>query len=261
MKKALALILASLLLTSALAGCGSTSEKAQDSSDAPAPDSETTRNRTAETTAVQPDIRRTQLDGADFNILITGNTENNWQKDDFKAEEQTGEILNDARYLRNSTVEERLGVKLKTIEEYGNTKGSGSGYTLITKSVLAADAAYDAGMIAGYDVCNLACAGYLCDLNALPYLDLTKPWWDQKANDDMMIQNHMFFTTGDISTADNDATCCILFNKKLISDFGLDDPYAAVTDGTWTFDRMTAMAKHVASSTATAQATRATASA
>lgn len=202
----------------------------------------------AEKTIPAPDLPDDlDYDGYKFTILITGNTENNWQKDDFLAEEQNGEVLNDARYLRNQAVQERFAVEISTVEQFGSTKGAGSGFNLISKSVLASDNAYDAGMIAGYDVCNLACDGYLYDLNSLPYLNLQNTWWDQKANEDMTIKGRMYFTTGDISTADNDATYCILFNKKLLSDFNLSDPYESVTGGKWTFDYMAEMGKAVSS--------------
>lgn len=201
----------------------------------------------AETAVPAPDLPGMNFDGYEFKILITGNTENNWRKNDFLAEEQNGEVLNDARWLRNQTVGERFGVEIKSVEEFGNTKGAGSGYTLISKSVLASDSAYDAGMIGGYDICNLACDGYLYDMNALPHLNLKNPWWDAKANEDMTVKGRMYFTTGDISTSDNDATYCILFNKKLRADYGLPDPYQAVTGGKWTFDFMTGMGKAVSS--------------
>ena len=191
---------------------------------------------------LKPDLPEgADFGGENFTILITGNIENNWKKNDFRAEEITGEVLNDARYDRNAAVEEALNVKIKTIEEYGSAKGEGSGYKLISKSVLASDAAYDAGMINVYDLSNLARGGFLYDINSLPYLDLKKPWWDQKANSDMMIQNKMFFTTGDISTADNDATYAVLFNKQLVTDYKLKDPYGYAADGTWTFDKLIGM--------------------
>lgn len=194
---------------------------------------------------VVPDLpENVNYNGTDFVILITGNTENNWQKNDFKADEQTGEVLNDARYVRNTIVEETYGVKLKTIEEYGSAKGEGSGYQLVMRGVMAGDTTYDACMINVYDISNLACSGYLYDLNSLPYIDLSKPWWDQKANEDLSILGKMFFTTGDISTADNDATYCILFNKKLVDDYKLESPYEIVKAGKWTFDKFTEMGKH-----------------
>jgi len=234
-----ALLLAALLLLSSCAG------GARDETTAAGTPQTAQTPAETETSEATPEYPDKKWDGYTFNILISGNTENNWKKDDFKADEQNGEVLNDARYLRNQAVGEQFGITVNTIEKYGSTKGQGDGYQLISKSVMAGDNAYDAAMICVYDAANLACSGNLRDLNSLPYTDLSKPWWDQKANADMTIKGRMFFTTGDISTADNDATGCYLFSKKLITDYALDDPYALVRDGKWTFDKMTSMASSV----------------
>ena len=108
--------------------------------------------------------------GHTFTFLITGNTENNWQKNDFHAPEETGDVLNDARFRRNLAVEERFGIKIETEEQYGQTKGAGTGFLTIEKCVMAGDTAYDAGMIAGYDCATLAYSGMLYDLCDMPYV-------------------------------------------------------------------------------------------
>ena len=240
--KAAALTLASALAIPLIAACSSGTAENE-----PAAAGTTAVTETeAESTDYAPSFPSdADFGGYEFKFLITGNTENNWKKDDFSADEITGETLNDARYERNSRVEEQFGVKITVDEQYGSAKGSGSGFTLLSKSVMAGDDAYAAAMINGYDICNLACSGYLADLAALPYVDLTRSYWDQKANADLMISGHMYYTTGDISTSDNDATCCYFFNKKLISDYSLDDPYSLVREGKWIYDKMASMASGV----------------
>lgn len=185
-------------------------------------------------------------DGHTFMFLITGNTENNWQKNDFAADSETGEAFNDARYARNRAIEEKLNIHIATDEQYGGTKGKGTGYTTINKCVMAGDTTYDAGMIAGYDCATLAYSGMLYDLYDMPYVDLTQRWWDQRINEDLTIAGRLYYTTGDISTADNDATGAILFNKKLMSEYDLGDPYELVRSGKWTIDKLGEMASGVA---------------
>ena len=63
--------------------------------------------------------------------------------------------------------------------------------------------------------------------------------------DNLRIDNKMYFTTGDISTLDNDCTYCILFNKKLIDDYKMEDPYEMVRNKTWTMDNFVSMARKV----------------
>lgn len=67
------------------------------------------------------------------------------------------------------------------------------------------------------------------------------------ANEDLTINGKLYYSTGDISTADNDATGAILFNKKLVDDFSLPNPYEMVLDGSWTVDAMISMGKDVSS--------------
>ena len=165
--------------------------------------------------------------GYEYRILVTGNTENNWQKNDLRADEMTGDVLNDARFERNRAVEERFNVKIISDEQYGAAKGAGTGFMLISKSVMAGDGVYSAAMINGYDVCNLACSGYLCDLNDLPYVDLTKEWWDQKANRDLTIQRICIIRPGTFLRPASTLPAAI-FSTKLVVDFSLESPYDLV---------------------------------
>jgi hypothetical protein len=52
--------------------------------------------------------------------------------------------------------------------------------------------------------------------------------------------------TGNLSIMANDATWIFMFNKKLLQDLGLDDPYALVKNGVWTADKLYGMVKATA---------------
>ena len=186
--------------------------------------------------------------GKTFDILTAGNWNNEWTEIyDFQAEEEIGEPINDAVYKRNLTVEERFNVDIVEINNMGADKGgTGKGAKFIEKSVMASDFAYDAASIGAYDVSTLSYNNYLMDLaSEVPYLDLSNPWWDQKANTDLAMKGKMFYTTGDISTIDNDCTFCILFNKNLLGTYDMEDPYQLVRDGKWTLDKFIEMASQV----------------
>lgn len=184
--------------------------------------------------------------GHTFMILVTGNTESGWDKNDFAAEELTGELMNDAIYTRNTTVEDLYNVKIANEKVYGGTKGEGEGYQRISKQVISGDAAYDAATIAGYDACTLVLQQYLAELSAMPHVDLSRPWWDQNAVSDMRLNGKTYFTTGDISTAINDCTIAVFFNQQVAEDYGITNLYDAVRDGSWTFDMLTETARSVA---------------
>lgn len=75
---------------------------------------------------------------------------------------------------------------------------------------------------------------------------ILRPWWDQRANEDLTVGGKLYFTTGDISILDNMCTMVLFFNKQLIEDNSLDDPYELVKNGTWTLDKLFAMSEKVA---------------
>jgi 4-hydroxy 2-oxovalerate aldolase len=77
---------------------------------------------------------------------------------------------------------------------------------------------YEVGTMAA---ANLARNGYILDLNDTPYIKLSKPWWDQGANRDLEVQGKMYYTTGDISLADNRSTYTLFFSKSMVDTYGL----------------------------------------
>ena len=156
-----------------------------------------------------------------FDILTAGNWNNDWTEIyDFQAEEQNGEPINDAVFARNLAIEERFNVDIVEINFMGtaNGGGTGKGSKFIEQSVMASDFAYDASLMGAYDVSTLSYNNYLMDLaSEVPHIDLSQPWWDQKANADLAMKGKMYYTTGDISTIDHDCTFCLLFNKQLLN--------------------------------------------
>lgn len=168
-------------------------------------------------------------------IFTAPPTPNGTVKDDFTAEEYTGEPINDARYTRNLAIEQKYDVKINVFP--ATNTGDGEGTNVVKQSVTTGDYAYDLTMLAGYSTCKLAADNILLDLNTVEYIDLEKPWWDQRANSDLTVAGKLFYTTGDISTADNEATYCVLYNKNMAEDLQLNiNPYDMVRDGTWTID-------------------------
>ena len=205
------------------------------------PSAETTQESTAPQEL--PELPETaDYGGHSFNILCTGN----WEFNDFEAKELTGEVINDEMYLRNTSIEEKYNITIHQIDESGTgANGQGTGFKLLQQSVLAGDHAYDAAEIGAYDVSVLAYNALLSNLNSFPHIDLSKSWWDQKANEDLAINGIMYYTTGDISLLDNNCTYCILFNKKMIEDYAMESPYDMVRSGTWTIDNFISMASQV----------------
>ena len=199
---------------------------------------------------IEPNIPDADYGGHEFTVLLSINGEfsnaGGGMWNDFEAEEDTGDSINDAIYKRNMYVEEKYGVKIKTLEaQASDGMERPAAQKMLKNSIQANDNAYDAALLSGYATCQLASGGFLMDMNNLDPIDLTMPWWDQKANRDLMIKDKMFYTAGDISNVTNYATYAMLFNKQLIQEYALEDPYALVRSGDWTYQKMIEMAVQV----------------
>ena len=250
MKKLWILLIATQLVCAAAVSCGGKDAAGDGSpakSDSPSTGAAGGENPGETNEArLEPDVPSADYGGHEFTILVSLNSLTAEVWNDFHAEEETGDVLNDAIYKRNIHVEEKLNVRINDLMlDPVEAKDRPTAQKMLKNSIAAGDGEYDAAMLAGYAMCSLASGGFLMDMNDMPPLDLSKPWWDQKANRDLMVKNKMFYTTGDISNVVNEATLAILFNKKLIRDHGFESPYDLVKSGKWTYDKLIEMAMQV----------------
>ena len=240
MKKILSLLLASVLLASAFASCGgdpAVTTGTPASTDAPV--ATTAANNVPDLPA--PDT----LDIAgEFHILVSGN----YTRNDFHSEGEEGATAVEiAIFRRNELLKEKYGVEIvdEDVTKFGSTTGSGTGFTKIYTDYMAGESNYDAASIGTYDVCTLAYSGYIHDLNDIPYLNLEKDYWDQRANEDLSINGKMFYTNGDIGVVNHMTTHAVLFNKDMIFEYGLDNPYDLVKNDEWYLEKFGQMIKQV----------------
>ena len=242
MKKQISLLLALLLLLLPLSAC---SETGPGSADAPASTSGQDPAAEGEPVTEVPETEEPfeaevkDLGGREINIFLAGN----WSFDDFEAEEMTGEALHDARFQVNSAVQDLYNITLKTDNLSGQASGGqGKGYTVIKNVNMSGTNDYAFASVGCYDVSSLAYQGHLLDLNGVKNVDLSKSWWDPKANEQLSVKGKMFYSTGDIGVLDNDCTYCILFNKQVVDNFSLESPYELVRENRWTYDKFIEMA-------------------
>ena len=230
------LLAAAMLLSLAACGKDDTPDTTSDSTTA---STEATKDPSA------PDFDPDTIGdiSGDFNILVSGN----YARNDFAAESGEGTAVQNAVYRRNEYMREKFNVNItnEDIIKFNSATGSGAGFTKLYTDYISGDKTYDAAMVGTYDVATLAYSGYIYDLNAIENINLKKPYWDQKANADLSIGGKMFYTTGDITIIDNMVTNAILFNKDMIKNYGLDNPYELVRNDEWTFDKFASMVKTV----------------
>lgn len=162
-------------------------------------------------------------------------------KTEFIAEQETGDIIQDAVYQRNLRVSERLNVVMEAVEAGpGSSRREGAIVNnLVRTSVLAGGDDYD--LIGNHmsQITTSVLEGYYLDLTGLDYLDFSQPWWNQSYTDNVTLSGKQFMCAGDLALSMISGTYVTFFNKNLWNSLDLDDnPYQVVMDGEWTIDRM-----------------------
>ncbi len=230
MKRAITLILlASMLLSAFSCGNNENGENTEASSDSSASNSDS-GTKAADT----PDFERSDFGGEKFTILAF---ELPFYDEYFFAEEANGDRMNDAIYERELMTEDYLGVE---IENYIVPTHRDLAST-VQQTVAAGDDSFQLALphcIRG--VSDMLTSGSLYDWNELPYIDFSKDYYNRNFNDALSLGDKQYYAVSDYMIAN---PCCILFNKDMITDFGMEDPYKLVYDGTWTFDKMYEMAE------------------
>ena len=189
-----------------------------------------------------PEVPDVSYEGYTFSFLTvySGDVDwTDWNTRDIYAEHINGELINDAVFMRNAVIEEKFGITINEIQGEGNLSSK------MRASASAGDDSYDVVMPRLQDVVTLAQQGLLADLHGIPYLDLEKPWWSRSCVEQMSVGGRLYFVQSDLTVIDKDAMETTVFNKKLIQDHALENPYDLVHSGRWTIDKMIEMSKNV----------------
>lgn len=178
----------------------------------------------------------------EFRILARGGTAaTHWANDDIVVEEDEarGDIVYKAIYDRNLAVEELLNINIvkEEVIGYENLKIEAQ------KAIMSQEDIYDVVMPCITDAAALVQENYLVPLSELTYMDLTKPWYDQRCVNELAVNGENYFFFSDITIRNLDAIWLYYFNKQMIDEYQLEDPYVLVENGTWTMDKMTEMIK------------------
>lgn len=155
-------------------------------------------------------------------------------------DENSTDVIAEAVYNRQLNIEERFKCKITKIVEPQNPSGF---MEKIRTSVSGDDNEFHIAIGHIDYVAALAPEGYLSIWQNVPYVNLDKPWWNKSANNSLTVGGNSFFALGDINYTLITQTNCIYFNKKLVEDYQIDDPYQTVLDGEWTLDCLSNLTK------------------
>ncbi|MBQ3179146.1 MAG: hypothetical protein IJB52_15105 [Clostridia bacterium] len=220
-------ILAMLLMITSLGSCSSG-------------DAETTANETssgavaAETepseTEIHDDLPEKDFGGQEYRVRSVTYDPSSYTTI-FDPAELNGEIVNDALYNRNRSIEERFNMVFTASEDsYDNN------FKQLKEMNIAGDNALEMVMCINRNAFAAAVDGYLTNIDRRTYLDLEKPWYSKDINDSMTIDGKLFFAYSDECLQMFESAILLMFNKDMMTDLQLEIPYSIVQDGQWTFD-------------------------
>lgn len=178
-----------------------------------------------------------RFDGETFDLYIAIPT----ASQSFIAPEETGDQITDAVYQRNELVEKRLGVKLNFVGTSRTSSGEDQKLesNQIRTLIQGGDDTYDAYVHVQHGAMpTLIEEGLFVDWNELQYVNTDNPWWYSNVKRDICFGDKIYCMTGDYNFKSFASTACVAFNKTLCDELGLEYPYDAVFDGTWTHDMM-----------------------
>lgn len=232
-KRLIALLLVLMMTSSFIMSCNS---KESNQGKTVSDENPTNEEVLAEETTEEEKYVFPELDcnGEDFTFL---NVTTGWNfYTALVLESETGEILDDAIYSRNRTVEELFNVKLNEV-----AVDIGAVEAKVRTTVLAGESVYDAaycpannnGPLGGLITQNL-----FYDLNELSDLQFDKPWWNQTVTKEGVIgsDSKLYFASCDMNIMPLQGAWCVYFNEDMMRNLGLDLPYGLVKSGKWTLD-------------------------
>lgn len=187
-------------------------------------------------TYIEPDIEAVDYQGYEFKFLIPKTDELNVLINEIGADGITGDIINDAVYERNAKIEEKYNV---------NIVGINGSWNDIGKTVMAGDNAFDVATPGVVEAFKNGINGNLAIIQDIPYIDYEQPWWRTNSIIDASIANKNFFIVSDINMLSYDSTAVMFFNKFLVEQYSLENPYDMVVNGIWVFDKMIETGKNV----------------
>lgn len=231
-KRLIALFLA-LCLTVPLTACGSDPAETtapETTADTVSTDAETT----PESVDLYADLGVADYDGYDYVILNT---------EEFKpymvAEEQTGEIVNDAVFEANAKVMEMANITIR--------QDLVSDPNVTFKScVNAGDNAFD--MAIDHD-CNSAkrqmAGDYMLNLLEFPHIQWEKPWWPQFTTDALTFNGQMYMYSNYSSYLGNWFTRAVFVNLAELRNRNVGNLYQLVYENKWTLDKWIEITKDI----------------
>jgi hypothetical protein len=243
MKKFTIALLLLALLSSVFVACRDSGEAGTATTTTPATTPATTPETESQTVSYDHDLPdELDFDGEYF-LIATWNGGNYMDHYDFGwcnfldcDEPEAGMLLQEAAYQRNLELKNELNVEIAVEERWNWASGGGGIGTVVGLCSLAGTNTFDLIMFEEYGYEALIIDELLKDVAAMPYIDLDKGYYNQKANDVYYLRDNLYVFISDIAYPCQNAVN-LLINNDMLVDLKYDPNYVydKVDNGTWTF--------------------------
>lgn len=178
------------------------------------------------------------FDGKKFRIFSSSDKSDSTSANEMIAGsgEENGEVVNDAVYKRNLTVEEMLNIELAITEAdytYSNAQ------TNLRTLVMSGDDLYDCIINDVFALIPLQDENILWNIANAPNFDFSKSYWYSSTLDDLsIIDGHTYVMAGDFFMDCLMASHTMFYNKNMCESYFKDGNYInnLVLDGEWNYD-------------------------
>lgn len=241
MKKIIVATLCAVLCISILSACNqesadsnttTTTASVGESADEESEEIETT---TEEDRSGKDDLSDYNFEEYEFKIFAR--QPGDWFHAYYDFEELPSEEIDAAIYMRNRNLEDRFNISINFVNGTDSTKAKNALNAGLNE--------YDMMQVRCAEAFDYAVQGLIRSANDLKYVDTSKAYWDEPLNKQLEVAHKRYFLVGAFNLSSYDYTHVLLFNKKLISDYSLENPYELVKSGQWTYDAFDRMAKGI----------------
>ncbi len=165
-----------------------------------------------------------------------------WEEVD--VDDYTGDLLGDAIYDRNATVEEQFGVLIT--KEYVSVD---QGYdTKIRSNHQSGDDMYQVMTLRSLGITTFILESLMTNMYELNNVHTDQIWWNQDSIASYTLGSTLYFAAPELLLRDKGATAAMYYNSKIAADNGITDLYDLVKAGDWTWENFIDYCEQVSTS-------------
>ena len=182
------------------------------------------------------------LNGKDINIYTREDTfDSQWNV------EYTGDAVDNAVFNRNKLIEEKMGVFLNYwCNNFGDTAWGTK--MMFKNAVMEGEGNIDIIEGLNHGMASWVPDGLFTDLlntQKVVYLDFSKEYWPVSLREQLTVDDSMYIMTGEADLGVIKNTICFYFNKEIVQNFKIEDPYDLVKSEEWTLEKMLELSQSV----------------